>query len=128
MLGRFDVDKAKALNVPPGPLYGALKRGEAVTLDDGSVVQASQVVGATTKGACVLALFVATPGALQRLRSKLQAFLTGSASLDCIVHMAPPQIAASEAYLGLRAELSFFYPTTLDAGRRVALSNGGAGR
>ena len=48
VLGRFDVDKAKALNVPPGPLYGALKRGEAVTLDDGSVVQASQVVGATT--------------------------------------------------------------------------------
>ena len=30
---------------PPGPLYGSLKRGEAVTLDDGSVVQASQVVG-----------------------------------------------------------------------------------
>jgi ribonuclease Z len=99
VLGRFDVAKAKALNVPPGPLYGALKRGEAVTLDDGSVVQASQVVGATTQGACVLALFVATPGALQRLRSKLQAFLAGSASLDCVVHLAPPQIAASEAYL-----------------------------
>ncbi len=43
--GRFEADAAAALGVPFGPLCGALQRGEDVTLDDGSVVTASQVVG-----------------------------------------------------------------------------------
>lgn len=33
--GRFDVEKAKAMGIPFGPLYGQLKRGETVTLSDG---------------------------------------------------------------------------------------------
>src|SRR5262249_33012866 len=32
--GRFRLDDARALGVPPGPLYRALPRGEALTLDD----------------------------------------------------------------------------------------------
>ncbi len=33
--GRFDVEKATALGVPAGPLFGALQAGEKVTLPDG---------------------------------------------------------------------------------------------
>lgn len=33
--GRFNADKAAQLGIPSGPLYGKLKRGETVTLDDG---------------------------------------------------------------------------------------------
>ena len=36
--GRFDVEKAKALGIPPGPIYGNLKKGETVTLEDGRQV------------------------------------------------------------------------------------------
>ena len=36
--GRFNVEKAKALGIPPGPIYGHLKRGEWVTLPDGDGV------------------------------------------------------------------------------------------
>jgi ribonuclease Z len=48
--GRFDMDTATALGVPFGPLCGALQRGEAVTLDDGTVVQPDQVVGSPRPG------------------------------------------------------------------------------
>lgn len=33
--GHFDVEKAKALGIPAGPLYGELKQGKTITLPDG---------------------------------------------------------------------------------------------
>lgn len=43
--GRFDVEKAKALKIPPGPIYGKLKQGETVTLDDGRKIQGKDLCG-----------------------------------------------------------------------------------
>jgi ribonuclease Z len=48
--GRFDVEAARALAIPPGPMYGQLQRGKAVTLDDGRVIEPSQVVGPSRPG------------------------------------------------------------------------------
>ena len=48
--GRFDVEKAKTLGVPEGPLFGRLQKGEAVTLDGGRTVTPDQVVGASRPG------------------------------------------------------------------------------
>ncbi len=48
--GRFDVATADALGVPPGPERGLLQRGETVTLPDGRVVTADEVVGAARPG------------------------------------------------------------------------------
>lgn len=42
--GRFRLEDAKALGIPPGPLYGKLQRGEAVTLDDGRRIDPAEVV------------------------------------------------------------------------------------
>jgi ribonuclease Z len=36
--GRFQIDKAKALGIPPGPVYGKLKQGETITLEDGRTI------------------------------------------------------------------------------------------
>ncbi|MBB6053116.1 ribonuclease Z [Armatimonas rosea] len=52
--GRFDVAAAAALGIPPGPLYGQLKAGKTVTLDDGRVIEGSALVGPTRPGRCVV--------------------------------------------------------------------------
>ncbi|WP_017655742.1 ribonuclease Z [Fortiea contorta] len=49
-VGRFDVEKAKALQIPPGRIYGQLKRGETVTLNDGRVINGSELCGPTEIG------------------------------------------------------------------------------
>jgi ribonuclease Z len=48
--GRFDVERATALGIPPGPLYGKLKRGEAVTLADGRIINGADLCGETQVG------------------------------------------------------------------------------
>jgi len=48
--GRFNVDKARSLGVPEGPLWGRLQSGESVSLDDGKVVHSLDVVGPPRPG------------------------------------------------------------------------------
>jgi len=48
--GRFDVDRATALGIPPGPLYGKLKRGEVITLPDGRIINGADLCGETQTG------------------------------------------------------------------------------
>ena len=47
--GRFDLEKAKALGIPEGPLYRRLQAGEAVTVG-GKTFTADQVLGAPRRG------------------------------------------------------------------------------
>lgn len=48
--GRFDVDKARALGVPEGPMWGKIHKGESVTLSDGRVVEPKELVGEARPG------------------------------------------------------------------------------
>ncbi|WP_044183818.1 ribonuclease Z [Hyalangium minutum] len=48
--GRFHLEKAKALGVPPGPDFGRLQKGESVTLPDGTTVRPEDVLGAPRSG------------------------------------------------------------------------------
>jgi ribonuclease Z len=48
--GRFHPEKAEALGVRKGPLFGALQRGKAVTLPDGRVIRPEEVVEAARRG------------------------------------------------------------------------------
>lgn len=48
--GRFDVAAARALGVPPGPLFGRLQNGESVVLADGREIRPEQVLGAPRPG------------------------------------------------------------------------------
>lgn len=51
--GHFDVARAQELGIPPGPLYGKLKRGERVTLDDGRTFEGADFLGPDLKGRVV---------------------------------------------------------------------------
>ena len=48
--GRFNPDHARELGIPEGPLWGEVHRGRAVTLEDGRVIEPSELVGAPRAG------------------------------------------------------------------------------
>ena len=48
--GRFNVERARELGIPAGPLYGRLKRGERVTLPDGRTVDGAELCEPPERG------------------------------------------------------------------------------
>jgi ribonuclease Z len=48
--GRFDVERARALGIPPGPVYGQLKAGRTVTLEDGRIIRGEALCGPEQPG------------------------------------------------------------------------------
>jgi ribonuclease Z len=77
--GRFDPEKARALGVPSGPDFGRLQRGEALTLNDGSVVKPEQVMGGARAGRKVVISGDTRP---------CPALVLASAGADLLVHEA----------------------------------------
>ncbi len=75
--GRFDVEAARALGVPEGPLWGALQRGEPVELPGGAVVEPANVLGPARAGRRVV-----ISGDTEPTRSVLEA----SIEADLLVH------------------------------------------
>ena len=53
-LGRFDPDKARALGIPEGPLWGRIHRGETVELPDGRKIVPGEIVGERRSGRAVV--------------------------------------------------------------------------
>jgi ribonuclease Z len=52
--GHFDVERARELGIPSGPLYGQLKRGERITLPDGRSFDGADFCGPDIKGRSVV--------------------------------------------------------------------------
>lgn len=77
--GRFDVDAARALGVPEGPLWGLLQRGEPVSPAPGSTVLPEQVLGPPRPGRTVV-----VTGDTRPARSVVEAALDA----DLLVHEA----------------------------------------
>jgi len=75
--GRFHLERAEALGVPKGPMFGALQRGEAVTLADGRVVRPEEVVEPPRRGRTVVVTGDTRPA---------QATVEAARGADLLVH------------------------------------------
>ena len=78
-LGRFDPAIARELGIPEGPLWGRIHKGEAITLDDGRVIEPSQLVGARRRGRRIVLSGDTRP---------CQAVIDASRDADLLVHEA----------------------------------------
>ena len=105
--GRFDLQKAQALKVPPGRLYSTLKAGEDVEIpvvdEDGNTtmktVKSEDVVGDPIRGKTVLILDI--PG-LQYVEKVVENDTLNSEatkSADIIVHMLSDEVASDKRYI-----------------------------
>ncbi|HGF7948373.1 TPA: ribonuclease Z [Enterococcus faecium] len=54
--GELQVDRLKELGIPAGPLYGKLKQGETIQLEDGRAINGKDFVGPDKKGRIVTIL------------------------------------------------------------------------
>ncbi len=52
--GRFAVEQARALGIPPGPIYAELKAGREVVLDDGRIINGASLCGPERPGCSVV--------------------------------------------------------------------------
>lgn len=52
--GTFDVEKAKAAGIPPGPLFGQLTAGKTITLEDGREFSGKDFIGPEKAGRTVI--------------------------------------------------------------------------
>lgn len=52
--GRFNLEKAQAFGIPPGPIYKALKAGKTVSLDDGRQIDGREFCGAPQPGRSIV--------------------------------------------------------------------------
>jgi ribonuclease Z len=77
--GKFDPAKARALEIPEGPLWGKLQRGEAVELADGRTLTADSVVGPRRPGRKVVITGDTAPCA---------SVVAAAAGADLLVHEA----------------------------------------
>ena len=48
--GELMVEKLQEVGVRPGPIYGQIKAGQVVTLDDGTQLNGKDFIGAPKKG------------------------------------------------------------------------------
>ena len=126
--GEFDAERAASLGVPFGPLYGQLKRGETVTLEDGRVIDGTELVGPPRPGRKVVICgdTGATPATVELAQEA-----------DVLVHEATfmsdnleraRQVGHSTAAIAAEAAedagvktliLTHFSPVTNPAGKRV---------
>lgn len=118
VVGQFRPDKAKALGIPPGPIYGRLKAGKEVTYVDSKTnetktAKPEDVLDEGSPGISVAVLYVPTVEVFEALKSNenllnacrgcddekvKQDSDPNRPKLEVMVHITPREIFESSAY------------------------------
>ena len=105
ILGKFDIDKATELGVPRGPLYGQLKGGKDITLEDGTLILSSDIVQAPNPGRYLAIVDCSNLELLNDIVTNIsfnEYFDNGDDScskhLDSIIHYTPLHIFQGPIY------------------------------
>ncbi len=84
--GRFDLERAKALGIPPGPLYSRLQEGETVTVG-GRTFRPEEVLGPPRRGRKIVYTGDSMPH---------EALVTMARGADVLIHDATSDAALEE--------------------------------
>ncbi|ANQ09957.1 Ribonuclease Z [Plasmodium coatneyi] len=97
-IGKFHVEKAKSLNIPPGKYYGILKSGKAITLN-GKVIKPEDVCDKNIDGRKALVIDVEDAADVKYLLDKLASrgdyYLK---NLEYIFHLSGEEITNMDNY------------------------------
>lgn len=77
--GRFNLERARELGIPEGPLYAKLQAGHSITLSDGRVIDSAEVVGPPRPGKSLAYCLDTRPCANSVKLAR---------DVDCLVHEA----------------------------------------
>jgi ribonuclease Z len=111
--GRFNVEQARKLGVPEGPLWGRLQSGEDLRLVDNSIVRSSDVMGAARPGKSVAYCLDTRPCAMSVQLAR---------DVDLLIHEATyTEEFASEAQQYGHSTAAQAARTARDAGARRLL-------
>ncbi|KAG2174359.1 hypothetical protein INT43_004382, partial [Umbelopsis isabellina] len=100
--GKFNKSAAVALGIKPGPLYGKLHRGEPVTLEDGKVINPSEVCDPPIPGHVFIIVDCPSPEYIPSLTNsdmfnEYQGN-SGDERLSVIIHMLGKNILENNEY------------------------------
>eukprot|EP01090_Pellita_catalonica_P000731 TRINITY_DN10509_c0_g1_i1.p1 TRINITY_DN10509_c0_g1~~TRINITY_DN10509_c0_g1_i1.p1 ORF type:complete len:701 (-),score=80.05 TRINITY_DN10509_c0_g1_i1:977-3019(-) len=99
--GKFDIQKAKKLNVPPGPSYSKLVRGEDVVLADGTIIHPSDCVGPPQKIGCVIVSYcpdIAYVESLVTNKAWTEYYSGGTELVRVVFHITPAPVLAMKEH------------------------------
>jgi len=99
--GKFMPEKAKALNIPKGPLYGKLVKGETIQVN-GLTIRPEQVVGPTVPGPILLIVDCPTVELVEELAASAPinalCIQDEGEKLMCVIHLASQEVINHPTY------------------------------
>ncbi|XP_047144375.1 ribonuclease Z, mitochondrial isoform X1 [Hydra vulgaris] len=107
--GKFLIKDALRLGVPKGPLFGALSRGESVTLPCGKVISPEQVMEPQVNGVTFFVLDCPTELHIKSLQEGIKQYMKLKSSPHLVIHAASKSVCNSDFY---KLFLQCFPPST----------------
>ena len=102
-VGKLNVEKCVDAGVPPGPLFGQLKAGKDITLEDGRLVRSVDVLGNNSPVSSSIVLEVPSVDYLDALEGARK--LLESKNLNFVFHFTSPEVASHPRYQAWMSKL-----------------------